>query len=255
MSRPKPGFSLFMTALLIVALALMPQVVAGISDFIENEKPGTAPMQSVELALGADKTEMPGYMMRRLALEQRMTTIPIEPEQAAMTEEEAIAAAQNAMAVYIEANIFDWFDYSFCSAEAYLGIDPEDKSNNMIFWGVTFAAQADPYHYLFVHIDDETGKILYLSYETYGPDQFDYYYKENQLLMMEGFVDSFLRPLNLALGQLTEYENLVSSSAAEQKLTDDVTCVVYTYEDTEFGTIHVGFHISPKGLCVYFPGE
>lgn len=255
MGRLKTGFALLMTTLLLVALALMPQAIAKISDFTENKQPGTAPMQSVELALGADKTDEPGYMMRKLALVQRMTTIPIKPEQAAMTIEEVLAAAQSGMTVYVEANMFAWFAYTFCSVEPYLGIDPEDKNNNAIFWGVTFATKDDPYQHLFMHIDDETGKIIFINYETYGADQYNYYYPENQMLMMEGFVDAFLRPLNLTLGQLGEYKNLMDVSTAEQMQTYDVTCVRYTFEDARYGTICVEFYITPAGFYVHFPSE
>lgn len=253
MNKLKPVWVLLLTVLLIAVFALLPQAIAGVSDFIGNEKPGTAPMQSVALALGTDKTDEPGYMMRKLALEQRMTTIPIEPEQATMTEEEVLTAAQSGMTVYMEANMFTWFDYTFCSAEPYLGIDPEVKNNNTIFWGVTFTTKDDPYHYLFLHIDDETGKIIFINYETYGEDQYNYYYPENQRLMMEGFVDSFFGSLNLT--QRSEYENLRAESVSEPKVTYDVTCMRYTFEDTEYGVINVEFYITPAGFYVYFPSE
>ena len=253
MCKLKTAVALLLTGLLIAVLAILPRAVAGISDLLTGKKPVSAPMQSVELAFHSDTVDEPGYMMRRLALEQRMTTIPIEPTQASMTEEEVITAAQAGMDIYTEANLFNWFEYDFCSAQPYLGVDPEDKNNNAIFWGVTFTTESDPYQSLFLHIDDETGNILYLAYETDGPDQYQYYYQENQRLMMEGFVDSFFRPLNLT--QRDEYENLLGESVIEQDLTDDVTCVVYTFEDAEYGTIHVAFHISPEGLHVFFPSE
>lgn len=253
MNKLKTAAVLLFTVMLIAVMAMLPRTVAIISDLVANEKPDSAPMQSVELAFDSDRIDEPGYMMRKLALEQRMTSIPIEPEQASMTEEEAIIAAQVGMDYYTEANMFEWFEYTFCSAEPYLGVDSENKNNNTIFWGVTFSTQNEPYHYLFLHIDDETGKILYLSYETYGPDQYNYYYPENQQLMMEGFVDAFFRPLNLT--RRNEYENLLGESVVEQDLTDDVTCIVYTFEDAEYGTIHVAFHISPEGFHVYFPSE
>ena len=92
-----------------------------------------------------------------------------------------------------------------------------------------------------------------MEYETDGPDQFDYYYPDNQRLMMEGFVDSFFGPLNLTSYQLSEYKNLVSQNVTERKLTDDVTCARYTFEDSEYGIIIVEFIISPKGFLVSYP--
>jgi len=256
MNPSKTGLALVLTVLILAAMALLPGTLGIIRDLLENEKPGSAPMQSVELSIGDDRTDEPGYMLRKLALEQRMTTVPIEISRASMTEEEVIAAAQNGMTAYMEAGLFTWFEYSFCAAEAYLGVDPVDESNHSIFWGVSFTANTDsgqPYQSLFLHIDDETGKILYLDYETYGPEMRDFYYPENQQLAMEGFVEAFLRPLHLTAGQLTEYTDLTRVSAVEQDTTDEVTCVMYTFEDAHYGIIHAAFEISPVALRIFFP--
>lgn len=253
MNKLKTVLVLLLTVLLIVILALLPQAMAGVSDFMGNKKPGTVSMQSVELAFDSDKADEPGYMMRKLALEQRMTTIPIDPVQASMTEGEVITAAKTGMDIYMEASMFDWFDITYQMAEPYLGVDPNDRNNNTIFWGVTFTAEDGPYHHLFMHIDDETGKVLFINYETYGEDKFNYDRPENQRRMMEGFVHSFFSPLNLT--QLSEYENLLETSMLEQYVSDDVTCVRYTFEDAQYGTIHVEFYITPMGFCVYFPSE
>ena len=255
MRRIKTVLILLFTAVLLVGMALLPQWIAGVSDLLTNKKSGTAAIQTVELAFTSDRVNEPGYMMRKLALEQRMTTIPIELSQASMTEAEVIDAARNGMNAYMEANLFEWFEFTFCTAEPYLGVDPENKNNNSLFWGVTFTREDKPYHNLFLHIDDETGSILYLSYETDGPDKYKYYYPENQRLMMEGFVDAFLRPLNLTPGQLNEYKNFLGADAGEQMITDDVTYVIYTYTDAEYGTINIAFHISPEGLHVFYPEE
>lgn len=255
MYRLKAVFVVLLSLALIAGLALLPKGIAGISDFLSNGKPGTASMNTVELTVYSDQTNEPGYMMRKLAMYQQMTTIPISPDQAKMSEEEVLTAAIDGMTLYMEANMFEWFEYHYSSAEPYIGIDPADKSKNLIFWAVTFAVNNEPYHQLFLHIDDETGKILYIEYETDGPDQFNYYYPENQRFLMEGFVDSFYRPLNLVSHQLIEYKNLVSQNVTERKLTDDVTCVRYTFEDSEYGVIIVEFIISPKGFIVSYPSE
>ena len=255
MRRIKVISVILLSVMLIVGMALLPRGIAGISDLLTNGKPGTVSMQTVELSVYSHQTDEPGYMMRKLALEQRMTTIPIRPEQAAMTEKEVITAAMDGMMVYTEAKMFEWFEHDLCIAQPYLGIDPEDKSNNTIFWGVSFSHETNPYHSLFLHIDDETGEIIYIYYETYGADQYNYYYPENQRLMMEGFVDAFLRPLNLTFGQLGEYKNLQDASAVEQTLTDDTTCVRYTFDDARYGTIHIQFHITPHGFYVHLPNE
>ena len=159
MGKINTASAIVLALLLLAGMALLPTGIGWISDWLTNERPGTAPVQSVKLALGDDRTDEPGYMMRKMALECRMTTIPVEPAQASMSEEAVYTAAREAMEAYIDAEMFEWFDYSFFHAEPYLGIDPMDKNNNTVFWGVSFVNEADPYHFLFLHIDDETGKI------------------------------------------------------------------------------------------------
>lgn len=254
MHRLKAVIAVFLSMVLITGLALLPKGIAGISDYFSNEKPGTASIHTVELSVYSDQTDEPGYMMRKLALEQRMNTIPIEPEQASMTEEDVLNAALEGMVAYEDVNVFKWFEYTFFSAEPYLGVDPENQNNNSIFWGVQFTREEKPYQNLFLHIDDETGRILYLSYETYGPDADKYYEPENQRLMMEGFVDAFFRPLRLTASEMSEYKNFIGTEISEKETPDDATIVSYTYEDAVYGAIHVTFHISPEGLHV-FPGE
>lgn len=254
MHRLKTVIAVLLSMVLVAGLALLPRGIANISDSLINEKPGTATIDTVELIVYSDQTDEPGYMIRKLAMEQRMTTIPIEPEQAAMSEEEVLNAALEGMGPYVDARIFEWFEYSFFSAEPYLGMDTENQSNNSIFWSVTFSNEEKPYHNLFLHIDDETGCILYLSYETYGPDADKYYEPESQRLMMEGFVDAFFRPLNLTASDMSVYKNFIGIEVHEKETPDEVTVVSYTYDDAVYGAVHVTFHISPDGLRV-FPGE
>lgn len=247
--------AILLALLLIAGMAMLPRGIAGISDLLTNEKTGMASMHTVELDFYSAKKDEPGYMMRKLALEQRMTTVPIKPKQAKMTEEEVLTAAFEGMTPYVEAKMFSWFDFSFSGAEPYLGIDPEDKNNNTIFWGVSFVAEGKPYQNLFLHIDDETGKILYINYGTDGPDKYTYYYPDNQRSLMEGFTDSFFSPLNLLSEHLDEYKNLTSQNRTERKLTDDVTCLLYTFEDKQYGIINVEFYITPAGFWVNYPAS
>lgn len=251
MRKIKTTVAVLSALLLLALLAVMPQAAARISDLLGNEKPGAAPMRAVELAVGTDKTDKPGYMMRKLVLEKRMVSLPIQPEQASMTEEEVYAAALDGMAAYREANIFSWFKYDFRSAEAYLGIDPEDKNNNMVFWAVTFSSQVEPYRHLFLHIDDETGKILYIVFDTYGEDPYVYSDSESRQRMMEELTDSFFDALNLS--QRDEYEALLGEGVSQPQVGEDFLCTHYTFVVSEYGVIDIEFIIYPGGFYVYFP--
>ena len=79
MRRLNATGAILLALLLIAGMAMLPRGIAGISDLLTNEKAGTASMQTVELDFYSAKKDEPGYMMRKLALEQRMTTVPIKP--------------------------------------------------------------------------------------------------------------------------------------------------------------------------------
>ncbi len=243
MNKRKTGAFLLLSLLLIAAFALLPRIVAQISDIQAAGKLNSAPMQSIELAFDSEKENM----TRKLALEMRMTTIPIEPKQASMTEAEVIDAAKANMDAYAQVGLFAWFDYTYCSVEPYLAIDSEQKNNISIIWGVTFSDQNDPYKYLFLHIDDETGKILYISYETSDKEQYPLTDRTEQEQMLTGFVDAFFRPLALTT------ENAQEASVIEWNLADDTVSTTFTFEDTKYRTICVQMYIMPVGFQVSFP--
>ena len=134
-------------------------------------------------------------------------------------------------------------------------------NNDKVNWVNEMISQlADGERCIYIDInevfDDETGSILYLDDETYGPDQSRYVEQEDQHLMMEGFVESFLRPLNLTAGQLTDNPAFpVDVNAYAQDLSGNVTYAAYTFESAEYKPIHVVFQISPTGFCVNCPTD
>lgn len=236
---------LLLAMFLIAAGAYLPRIAAAVQDGQTLGHTATEPMQSLVLELGGE-TQAPGYMMRKLALEQNMMTIPISAGEASMTQEDVFAAAEKGMEGYIEAGMFEWFEYNFRNAEPYLGIDADDKSNFTVFWSVTLDYQGDPYQYLFLHIDDETGKILYINYVTYADDQFKYYYPDNQQLMMEDFVSTYFSQLDLT--DLADYAYLNGTGTEKVTTADDVTAVRYSFGDLVYGEVSVDFYITPVGF-------
>lgn len=256
MHKLRTAATVLLAAVLIGALAVLPRAVGEIRDEFAGKTPISAPMQSVALAFGADRVSEPGYMLRKLALEQNMFTVPIQPSQATMSEDDALEAAMFGMRPYIDSELYHWFDGNFVNIQPYIGIDPENKSNNMIFWAITYAHDREPYQYLFLHIDDETGCVLYIDYETSGDDRLDTFDSQNQPLLMEKLIDAFLRPLNLLEEQMPDAQNQLSREITEvQRLESDVTCIAYTLEDALYGAVRLQFYITPEGFRVYLPGD
>ena len=260
MTKVKKTAVVLLAILLIAGFALLPQAVSALSDRKENRKAGTAPVQSVDLIIDAipnseaNAVATPGYMLRKLAMEQNMTSVPILPDAAVMTQAEALAAAREAMDIYVENSVFEWFEPTYSMAEPYLGIDPDNMSNSAIFWAVNFTRDSkEGYHSLFIHIDDQTGKILYIKYETFGKNDYPFYYPENQRSTMAGFVNAFLYPLGLEGVDTREYEGLVDIGISEENLSDGYLCTQYTFVDAQYGKICLEFHVTPSGFYVHYP--
>ena len=251
MRKLKTLLILMLTGLLFAFFAFLPRLTGAFYDDRLQGQSGSAPIQSVELVLNDMDSDAPGYMLRKLALERSMTDVPITSQQASMTEEEVIAAAQAGMEIYVDAGIFEWFDCTYQGAEPYFGLEPSDKSRHMIFWSVIFTNENSPYQSLLLHIDDETGKIIYIKYETY--EKRDFADDVTRQKMMEGFVYAFLSPLSLLPSQIGEYENLNGTISQEITEYPDNSTMVYTYRDAQYGDIRVVFTIIPMGFYLVFP--
>ena len=238
-----------LAVLLVASLGFLPHGIALVEDWMTTGKTGSASMKTIRLDIAENGPAGPNAMLQKLALEQRMTASPVKPTLASMTEAEVLAAAEAGLEVYMESGLLGWFDSCSCTAEPRLGMDPE-KDNSGVFWVVTFVSYTDPYHLLVLHIDDETGMILYIRYEMEGADR-EICEPERLLSMMEAFSHNFLSALNLV--DPDAYDNLLSVQVREPRVSDGVASARYSYEDAHWGMIHVEFYIIPSGFYVYFP--
>lgn len=247
MRRLKTLLVLLLMGGVFVCFAGLPWLAAQFSD--DLLRGGAAQIQAVELVLNDADPDAPGYMLRKLALECSMTDVPITPQQASMTEEEVIAAARVGMDIYVDVGIFEWFDYTYQGAEPYFAIDPSDKSHQMIFWSVVFTNEESPYGCLLLHIDDETGRIIYISYEDYGISR-EFVNAEATESMMDGFIHAFLSPLSLLPSQVWMYEDLEGTVSQQIMRYDNSMDVVYGYRDWRYGDINVVFSVTTTGFSV-----
>lgn len=259
MRRVLSVFCVLIAAALIFAGAVLPRISAAVVDRMNDKKTGSAPIQTVALNL-QDRAEQNSTrsenMIRKLAMEQRMYTVPVDPSEASMTEEEVCAAVESCMEDYVHAGIFEWFPYTYQMAEPFLGIYADGISNVNIIWSVSYVYEDKPYQSLFVHIDDETGKILNLQYDNYGisytyPDKTSEYDSR-----MNYILDSTSRIFFDQLGLSDIKGSQDANNLYDQWVIDGgVYLRKYTVVDSEYGEIPLVFYAEPSGFYISYRDE
>lgn len=248
-------FFVVLTAVLIVAGAFLPEIAAAVMDASIHDKTGTAPMQPLELEVREDAptNEEREYadLTAKLILASRMYTIPIRDNGTSMSEGDVFAAAEKAMTDYIDAGIFEWFDVTYSSADPMLGLDAENPENYMTFWTVYFANESDPYQTLLLHIDDETGRVLYIKYEKYGSFSMEGVWERNRKLL-ESVTSVFFRQAGLS--EAKDYADSTGIGLEILEHDGGVTCMRYSFGDVLYGELNIEFYATGTGeFETYFP--
>lgn len=248
MKKLKSALLILLTAALIVCGAVLPGAASAAMDHMDSQNPGSAQIQSVQLQFdGSDPSEP---LIRKLAIRSQMDTIPITASGAAMTEDEVFSAVESCMDMYVSNGIFSWFEDTYRTAEPYLAINPNDTDEYYVFWAVHIVREDDLYNNLFLHLDDESGKILYLDYVTYDPDRS--FFPEDQAYALDALTGIYFEQLGLSemadpslSTDVTVYDNIDGA--------DDVWSRRYTFRDSESQGFTIEFYVKPKGFYILFP--
>jgi len=148
------------------------------------------------------------------------------------------------MAAY---SFFQWFDYTQQTAEPQLAMDPEDSDNYAIIWIVDYARK-EPYHNLFLHVDDATGAILKIDYYTHE----NLYPPEEQRFLFEEWTEGFFSGLGLEMN--SEYMQSLEIHTKEEKAKDAMT-FRYHIQEIQYGLVTVSFTVKPGGFYISFSGS
>lgn len=239
------GQILLLTAALLILVACLPGITGCCMDIMIHGKANTAPITQIELQMGSRTEIDPGRMFQRLALERNMQTIPVTSREATMTEEQVFSAVEEQMENY---GFFRWFDYTQRTAEPQLAIDPEDSDNYAIIWVVDYARK-EPYHNLFLHVDDATGSILKIDYYTHE----ELYPAEEQRDIFEEWTNTYFE--RLGLGMDSEYVRSLEVSWTEQNSEKDSMRVNCYMQEIQYGLVTVSFTVKPGGFYISFSGS
>ena len=244
MNRKRTVQILVVTLTALILIACLPGLVGICMDVLILKKTETAPITPIELNLGTAEVIEPGRMFQKLALERNMQLIPVTQREATQTPEEIYEAVEEQMELL---TFFQWFDYTKRTAEPHLAMDPEDSDNYAIIWVVDYASK-EPYHNLFLHVDDATGAILKIDYYTH---ESLYPPKEQRYLFEEWCSVYFDR---LALGMSSEYVQSLDVTWSESNPEKDSTRVTCHMQEIQYGIVNVSFTVKPGGFFISFTG-
>lgn len=253
MHRLKNIFIILLTVTLIMAGAVLPSVVSSVFDDAVIEKSGSRSVKTVQLNVSDEenRTEK-AELLKKLAMMKNMSTIPVTENETTMTEEDACTAADLCLQEYKSAGIIPSFDITYWSAEPYMAVESQNVGNYFFFWAVNLVNEYEPYHNLLLHIDDETGKILYINYISSAEE----YMNTDRYTLMESFSEIYLQELGI-LQDVRETDETNGEFAYVDGEIDSDNNILhkrYCISDDTYGDILIDLYVNISGCIeVYFP--
>lgn len=161
------SFTVLLVAASLVALcALLPPMVLKQMDRLQLSQTATAPLEGVQIAPTTPATDTMAYYLERLALHGNMYSIPVDTEVAVMTEEEVRSAAMEQMQAYESLGVLHPFEGGDTIVQPLFAIAVKDVNHTGVYWTVYANTDAHPSSSLLVYLDDATGKVLSIDFES-----------------------------------------------------------------------------------------
>lgn len=164
MQKLKTVSILVLTLCLIILCAALPMLVAALQDRAAQNGTGYTDIKSVALELSTQSESL--SIVEKLILLKGGDSYTISENDAARTAAEILSFAQKHIQLYIDAGIFTEFDASNYQVVPALCID-SNQQTHCVIWAIYIVNGNDEGENLTVIVDDETGIILSIAYETY----------------------------------------------------------------------------------------
>lgn len=226
---------------LLILIAYLPKMAAAMQDKEILTQPQYESMQSVQLEIRENLSAL-----GKLALVRNMSSgnnIEISKEEALMSVEEVNAAVDKALAPYISAGLIQPFEESYREWRPLWMWDDENLEINGIVWEGYIVGEQDGYHVVNVLIDDETGNLLFIQYNSNYALEYS---------MQEEFLSKFCEIYFGSL-EITDFANFETRDLVGQYIGDDAHGIRYRFGDLEYGEINIDFYIYLNGFYVEFP--
>lgn len=198
MGKWKGPLLLLLTLALVAAGALLPRLVAAVTDGSAAERVDYGELTPVELDL-REKTSL--TTEQKLFLVHHGDSIQISAADVSMTEAEALAAAENALTPYYDAGLLPTLAAGETTCSPVLTYSTINDFYGY-FWQITILQDGN--WQLELVLDDETGRLMSIFFWT-GDHVF---YEEKMDATLETFVDICLGALELERPEDSQYTGL-----------------------------------------------
>lgn len=240
MGKCKLVIILLLTIAVLICGAFVPALIARLLDGQTVGKSTSVTIASVELNIRRELSPT-----EKLAMVSKIDNLlPVKESKARMTGEEVLDAVTRELTPYMDAQLL-YFRNEHVQMQPYLVQIPACPELQRVIWQVTVSGEDADFTFTDLLLDDETGKILRLSFTAEDPPQ--NYVTD---VVLNAFAEIFFS----GMGIEDPWRFLVKD--LETAYTGDHTIAVrFLPEDPQYGQIPVDLYIYDHGFYVEFPSD
>ena len=238
MAKLKGFIAVILTLVTLVAGAYFPKAISMFLDW-RNTGASSNPISSIRFEIAKD---IP--FLGKLALFSKLdSSIELTENKASMTPEEVMDAVHEGIQPYVDAQLIEYSEQDVEMHPSMLFQTDRNQDLRGIVWFVNIGGDPSNYTYLQLVVDDETGKILNISYT--------YEVLDAPLVGTEAltaFADIYFNSL-----EIPEYADFIVPDLEYAYVGDDANAVRYRFGDAVYGEVNVDLYVHGHGFYVEFP--
>lgn len=239
MAKLKGFLSVILTMALIAAGACFPKAVSIFLDQKNNGSISTNPISSIRFEVQKD---IPA--LGKLALLSKLgSSIELTEKKASMSPAEVMDAVYAGIQPYVDAQLIVYSEKDVEMHPSMLFQADGNQDLQGIVWFVNIGGNTSNFTYLQLLIDDETGKILNISY-TY--EALDAPLVGTEVLTV--FADIYFNSL-----EIPQYADFIVPDLEYAYVGDDANAIRYRFKDSIYGEVTVDLYVHSHGFYVDFP--
>ena len=246
MKKLKIPVLILLTLGLLVLFALLPRLISSALDIKLSQTPGFSDMLSIQLNTGTQQQTLSA--MDKLAFLSVAEAANTTQDQMRMDEEDVNIAVYEFLHQCESAGIIQIFEPSSVSMAPKLLYDLTDPEKHIFVWTVTMIYKEEPNQVLRMDVDDETGKILCITYDNYQEYSMDGVWERNKTVV-DAFSDIYFSQLGLS-DIWQNNVDLASDALIDYNYNEvdgGVTEAVYVFHNTLYGEFIIQFTVDGAG--------